>query len=599
MVLPGEIQLPAQRLVVAFLLGYRRAHGLTVARHQPAAHDRIQAAVSDACGGQLLREGLDLVVEEVECEVIRCVRRQSGLPVANQVGTQHQCQRQHQQGEGEAQQLGAGQPGLADQATAGQPGREARRPGRAGEQRQQAADRGQAEQGRRGQAAQQQGREPDIPELRQQQAGDQRQCAAAGQPGIHRRRGQLAIEYPQCRRARQAEQGRQREGQQHQRCQQQGEQQPPGGQLGRCLRNAFAQPGEQPRLQAPAQQAAEHARRQPQHQVLQQEQAQDAACRVAEAADQCRAVQVPAGMAAGGQADGDAGQGHRRQAGQAQEALGSLQGIADQGTAAAHVDQRLSRRELRRQPGLPGLERRPRARDEVAPVHTAAGLHHAGRGQVVEVHQEAWRHVEEVARPARLVAEKGDHAQGRGPHLQRIADADAEQAAQPGLDPDRARPWRCRRAVLAMGRCCAARFAAQGKGVVDGTHAGELEGLARADHAGEFQRGRPRQTERRRPLQPVLGDRRRAAQHQVGPQQLRALQRQPPLQAIGGEPDQQGHRHGQHQAGGEQLQLAGTRIARQPAQGQSCVAAHGLRPPAGRRRVPVADRRPRPAARRG
>ena len=132
-----------------------------------------------------------------------------------------------------------------------------------------------------------------------------------------------------------------------------------------------------------------------------------------------------------GEGDGNAGQDDRETAAQQQEAFGTTQRAPHRGLRVVDVLDALTRFEALTQPVAQGRKHRSFIRGEQLPVaHPAAGPHHAGGGNIGDVHHHPRAGAQEAPAPVRLAAQRRRHAQGRLTDAHLVADRDTQQREQ-------------------------------------------------------------------------------------------------------------------------------------------------------------------------
>ncbi|MCW0436883.1 hypothetical protein NB723_001847 [Xanthomonas sacchari] len=583
---PGEVDRPVAAIAIVLRPLLAALRRLAVDRHQLAGAERLDRRIGDTERAQGAEHLLGLIGLDVHQEVVRRVRRQPVAPLPEQAGADHRQQQQGAQRQRQAHELHHAQcaaPGQRRQAQFPRPAQLSLQPPQYRQQHR-ADRRGQGRQ--QGQAAQHPGCQHAVAGGvdRQHHGGDQGR-------GVHQQRGrrqcgEAAVEHAHRRDVAQAQQRRQAEAEQQQQAD-------AGAGQGRgCLRqrqavgNQAAQRFDQADLGQHAQAHAERAGGDRQQQQLHRQRTEDVALARAQAAQHGHVVDAAQGEAVGGQRGGDAGQQHRQQRGQRQEASGAVEGAAHATLGVLDADQAVGLGAWR-QPFAQGGDLAGRAGEHQSIRSAAAGAEQAGGIDVGAVDQQWRRQLHQLAGGIRFGAQHAGHAQRAGAELQRIAELQPQRFEQARIGIGFAA--RRRTGAFAAGADGVARDQQRAAQRVARAHrldVGHLAGVAMEQHAGKTDHARAAQAA---PLR-LLGEGGRnvlapadaevAADHLGGA----AGQRQ-------GHPVDQGadrghHRHAQHQRGEHGQQIAGEQLAAQCARGMAQYVHAASAASAARRRPP-------------
>ena len=559
---PGEIGLPLAPLRLGVVSARQL---LAIHRHDSTANHGIQRLAGDVLAAQHLVHRLHILGADIDHEVIRRTLGQLGLPGIDQRGAhQHQYQQQHD-GHGEDHHLHGIGATATLQAGQRQPPDAARAHAHQAAATQQGERQAQAQQRGNGKARQHRQGQLPIGAVPPHEQGDRHQAHQVVPQGPAIFMGQVAAQHPQG--AGQAQAPQRRPGKAQQAGQRGGGANCIGaGSAGtRLHRHLLGEQGEKQGLYGPAQQATQGGGHHPQQQQAATVEPVDPRRGGAQAFHDRHVIGVALAETARRQRDRHAGQYYPQAARQQQKALGAPQGAAYPRLPLADIQQALAVLQLRFQPVPEALQDLGRRGVQLPVLHPAAGLHHAGGGNIVIVHQ----HPGAVATEGSGLV--GFRAGRRGHGEIRLADGDAltdghvQQRKQARLQPHLTR---CRAAGRGQyrpeGLLAVGQLAAQGIAVADGLHRHQLHALvAGKHHRGEHQGQGLADALRLGLLQPLAGQGPGTAGHQVGGEKAMALLGKGVLQAGGKGADAGHHAHRQHQRHQQHAQLAPAPVAGQ------------------------------------
>ncbi len=162
---------------------------------------------------------------------------------------------------------------------------------------------------------------------------------------------------------------------------------------------------------------------------MQRQRAEDVALARAQAAQHGHRVDAAQREAVGGQRGGDAGQQHRQQRGQRQEAAGAVERAAHAALGVLDADQ-AEGLGARRQPLAQRGDLARRAGEHQPVRGAAAGAEQAGGIDVGAVDQQRRRQLHQFAGGIRLGAQHPGHAQRAGAELQVVAELQSQRLEQ-------------------------------------------------------------------------------------------------------------------------------------------------------------------------
>jgi hypothetical protein len=313
------------------------------------------------------------------------------------------------------------------------------------------------------------------------------------------------------------------------------------------------------------QQHAEQRGRQRQPAQRAQQQREDAHARGAQCAQQRDFAGLAPRIALRRQRDGDAGKQGRQQRGQAQERVGTVEGVAHAFLRLFRGDQFAALRQARRlRPAAPALHGGRLAREQQAVPRAAADAEQAGLFGVVQVHQRARRHRDQFA-AVRLLQQFAGDAQVAAAELHAVAYVAVQSHQGAMIEVDRAgrRSMAHRLPALRVGD---QQRAAQRIGGIGGEHVQQLALLLREGHAGEACRAGAGQAALAAGGGELGGNRLRRGYAQVAADQFGRAGEHAAFHARGERGDHAQRHHGEHQRCGQGAQFRQAPFAAQAAQ---------------------------------
>ncbi len=262
------------------------------------------------------------------------------------------------------------------------------------------------------------------------------------------------------------------------------------------------------------------------------------------------------------------GQQHGGKPGQAQVTLGTLQGVAEPRSVAAHVvhldavtPQALEqRRQL--------VQRLGRAGGEQLELHSCTGLYQVGSLEIVEMNHQTRVEVAEAGGLIRLALDQSGQRQLALAHLNAVAQLRLQQQRQARCHPGLTRSGAVTDRLEALA-AVDVDLAVVGIDAVHGLEAGRLEGITEADHGHHVDLVAQRHAGLFQSLAQLLAEGAALFEHQVAAEQLAGLAGQATVETVEEEADHGRGSYRQRQGDEQRTHVAGAQIAQQAAGGEA------------------------------
>jgi hypothetical protein len=441
------------------------------------------------------------------------------------------------------------------------------------------ADEGVADHGRRRErareAAERDRRELEVPRLPRDERGERREARGERAEAHRLDHRHVAAQHAQRRHVAKPHQRREREAEQQHEADERAAQRRPRRRQRQGHREERREPAREERLRGVARDAAEHAPRESEQRELPCVQREDVRLRGTQATHHRRGIRLALREAARGERDRDRGEHHRKERGEAEEALRALERGAHLAAGIAHAFHALAPPEPRRHRRAVARDGRRISRDEQAIGDAAADLDEAGGGKVRLVHEHARRDAEVLEHAVGLARDDRGHLEIDAPHLEPVADLQAQPSRQRRRDPHRARlRRRVGRMVRRTHRRRDADAPAQREVGRDRLDVREVHAARRRHHARKRLRGRDREMPGARALDERRGHRVVGDHHEVAPEELVRLAIERRLHPVGEEADGRDTRHRDEEREEQHAQLTRAPVAPQdPRRQQNSIHA--------------------------